>query len=107
RSVASHRRARPRPTPGDRTAQGLRPGLATPAPEPPPPGVAQVGKQAPPTRAAASLMRALRDARGALLFATWTTPSAPQGVLFARRSGVPFACRLTVSKGGAGRLPPS
>ncbi len=33
-----------------------------------------MGKQAPPTRAAVSLVRALRDARGSLLFATWTTP---------------------------------
>jgi len=32
-----------------------------------------VGKQAPPTRAAPSLVRALRDARGALLFATGTS----------------------------------
>src|SRR6516165_7923107 len=42
--------------------------------EPPPdphPGVAEGGKQAPPTRAAASLVS---DARGPLLFATWTTP---------------------------------
>jgi len=32
-----------------------------------------VGKQAPPTRAAPSLVRALRDARGTLLFATGTS----------------------------------
>jgi hypothetical protein len=100
RSVASHRRARPRRTPGDRTAQGLRPGLATPPPAPHP-RVAQVGKQAPPTRAAASLVRALRDARGSPLFATWTTLSLAARVLFARRSGVPFARRLT---GGRDRL---
>ena len=35
-----------------------------------------MGKQAPPARAAPSLVRALRDARGALLFATGT--SLPQ-----------------------------
>jgi hypothetical protein len=34
-----------------------------------------VGKQAPPTRAAPSLVRALRDARGTLLFATGTSLS--------------------------------
>src|ERR1700730_11472384 len=38
------------------------------------PGFAPVGKQAPPARAAPSLARALRDARGALLFATGTKP---------------------------------
>ena len=38
------------------------------------PGFAPVGKQAPPARAAPSLVRALRDARGALLFATATKP---------------------------------
>src|SRR6516162_6762320 len=58
--------------------------------------VAQVGKQAPPTRAALSLVRALRGARGALLFATWTTLCRRhKGVLVARRSGGPFARRLT------------
>ena len=35
--------------------------------------LAPVGKQAPPTRAAPSLVRALRVARGALLFATGTS----------------------------------
>src|SRR5713226_2016367 len=39
----------------------------------PTPRVAQVGKQAPPARAAPSLVRALRVARGSPLFATWTT----------------------------------
>src|SRR5436190_19885424 len=39
--------------------------------------LAPVGKQAPPARAAPSLVRALRDARGALLFATGT--SLPNG----------------------------
>src|SRR5215469_7793162 len=58
--------------------------------------VAQVGKQAPPTRAARSLVRALRGARGALLFATWTTLCRRhKGVLVARRSRGPFARRLT------------
>jgi len=38
-----------------------------------PPRLAPVGKQAPPTRAAPSLVRALRDARGAPLFATGTS----------------------------------
>jgi hypothetical protein len=52
------------------------------------PGFAPVGKQAPPARAAPSLVRALRDARGALLFATGTKPDpTPQRD--------PFACRLT------------
>lgn len=55
-----------------------------------------MGKQAPPTRAAPSLVGALRDARGALLFATGTSlPQRRRGVLFRRRSGVPIACRLT------------
>ena len=57
-----------------------------------------MGKQAPPTRAASSLVRALRDARGALPFATGTTLNQrPTGVLIGCRSGVPFACRLTPS----------
>src|SRR5207237_3691339 len=57
---------------------------------------APVGKQVPPTRAAPSLVKALRDARGTLLFATGTSLSQRRsGVLFACRSGVPIACRLT------------
>ncbi len=48
-----------------------------------PPRLAPVGKQAPPTRAAPSLVRALRDARGPLLFATGTSLSQ-------RRCGGPF-----------------
>src|SRR5207302_1770136 len=57
---------------------------------------APVGKQAPPTRAAPSLVRALRDARGTFLFATGTSLfQRRRGVLFACRSGVLFACRLT------------
>ena len=45
----------------------------------------QTGK--PPARAAPSLVRALRDARGALLFATGTSlPQRQRGILFARRS---------------------
>src|SRR6266567_8846558 len=48
--------------------------LFAPFPRTPFPGLAQVGKQAPPTRAATSLVGALRDARGSLLFATWTSP---------------------------------
>jgi hypothetical protein len=43
-------------------------------PQTPHPRLAQVGKQAPPARAAPSLVRALRVARGSLLFATWTSP---------------------------------
>ena len=35
--------------------------------------LAQVGPQGPPTRAAPSLVRALRDARGSLLWTTWTS----------------------------------
>src|SRR5262245_21244865 len=55
-----------------------------------------MGKQAPPTRAAPSLVKALRDARGALLFATWTSMSQCQeGVPFPCRSGGPIARRLT------------
>ena len=55
-----------------------------------------MGKQAPPTRVATSLVKALRDARGTLLFATGTSLNQGQrGVLFRRRSGVPIACRLT------------
>ena len=55
-----------------------------------------MGKQAPPTRAAPSLVRALRDARGALLFATGTSLNQRRrGVNFGRRSGVPIARRLT------------
>jgi DNA replication protein DnaC len=62
-----------------------------------PPRLAPVGKQAPPTRAAPSLVRALRDARGTLLFATGTSlTQCPEGVPFPCRSGVPIACRLTV-----------
>ena len=36
---------------------------------------APVGRQGPPTRAAAPAMRALRDARGSLLSTTGTAPS--------------------------------
>src|SRR5438132_7967868 len=55
-----------------------------------------MGKQAPPTRAAPSLVRALRVARGALLFATGTSlRQRRRGVPFPCRSGVPIACRLT------------
>jgi hypothetical protein len=82
RGVADHRRPRPRRTPGHRAAQGVRPRLATPTPDPTP-RVAQVGKQVPPVRDAPSLVRALRVARGSLLFATRTT-------LFQRRLGGPF-----------------
>ena len=53
--------------------------LFAPFPRTPIPGLAQVGKQAPPTRAAPSLVRALRDARGSLLFATWTSPPSATG----------------------------
>jgi len=52
--------------------------------------VAPVGKQAPPARAAASLVRALRGARGTLLFATGTTllPSHTGSFLHADRGPV-------------------
>jgi AcrR family transcriptional regulator len=41
-------------------------------------------------------VRALRDARGTLLFATGTSlTQCPEGVPFPCRSGVPIACRLT------------
>src|SRR5438874_4407029 len=51
------------------------------------PGFAPVGKQAPPARAAPSLVRARRDARGALLFATGTSLTQyRRGFLFAGRS---------------------
>ena len=99
RGVADHRRPRPRRTPGDRTAKGLRPGLATPASDPTS-EVAQLGKQAPPARAAPSLVRA--TARRALVppvcYLENLIPSPARGVLFARRSGVPIACRLTVNQ---------
>src|SRR5271165_6677709 len=49
-------------------------GLFAPSHRTPTPGLAQVGKQAPPARAASSLVGALRVARGSLLFATWTSP---------------------------------
>ena len=63
------------------------------------PRLAPVGKPAPPTRAATSLVRALRDAREALLFATGTSlTQRRRGVLFACRSGVLSACRSTVSQ---------
>src|SRR5580658_6739011 len=45
----------------------------TPAPGSPPPRVPPVGTQAPPTRVAPSLVRALRVARGALLCTTGIT----------------------------------
>jgi ParB family chromosome partitioning protein len=46
--------------------------------------------------AAPSLVRALRDARGTLLFATGTSlTQCPEGVPFPCRSGVPIACRVT------------
>lgn len=45
---------------------------------PPTPRVALVGKQAPPTRPASSLIGALRAARGSLPFATCTTHSRGQ-----------------------------
>jgi hypothetical protein len=62
--------------------------------------IAQVGKQAPPTRAAPSLMRALRGCARAPPVATWTTLPPTQRVLFERRSGVAFARRLTISPAG-------
>ena len=62
----------------------------------------------PPTRAAPSLARALRDARGTLLFATWTSRSGrASGQPFNRgsssqcRKGSSSGCRLT--EGAAGR----
>ena len=55
-----------------------------------------MGKQAPPPRVAPSLAKALRDARGALPFATGTSLNqCRRGVPFGCRSGVPIACRLT------------
>ena len=46
--------------------------------------------------AAPSLVRALRDARGTLLFATGTSlTQCPEGGPFPCRSGVPIACRVT------------
>src|SRR5258706_4866284 len=63
-----------------------------PPPRTPPPRVAPVGPQVPPTRAAPSLVRALRGTRGPLLCTTGTTR---RGVPLARRSGVPIQCRLT------------
>jgi hypothetical protein len=58
-----------------------------------------------PRGAAPSLVRALRDARGALLFATGTSlTQRRRGVLFACRSGVLSACPLTVSQART-RLP--
>ena len=50
------------------------------------PGFAPVGKQAPPARVAPSHVRALRDARGALLFATGTKPD-PRSFLVPITSG--------------------
>ena len=63
--------------------------LSTPSPDPTPGGFAQVGAQAPPARAAPSLVRALRDARGALLCTTWTSRQQP------RSAGVKIGRRLT------------
>src|ERR1700720_1667354 len=51
------------------------------------PGLPRWANRQPPARAAPSLVRALRDARGALLFATGTSlPQRQRGILFARRS---------------------
>src|SRR5690348_2227156 len=51
------------------------------------PGLPRWANRQPPARAAPSLVRALRDARGALLFATGTSLTQRQrGILFARRS---------------------
>jgi hypothetical protein len=71
--------------------------LSTPSPDPTPGGFAQVGAQAPPARAAPSLVRALRDARGALLCTTWTSRQQPRsaGVKIGRRSRVKIRRRLT------------
>jgi hypothetical protein len=82
------RGARSRRTPGHRTAQRLRSGLAISTPLP-----RWANRHLP--RAAASLATALRDARGSLLFATWTPTPRQLGSFFGRRSGVIFARRLT------------
>jgi hypothetical protein len=59
-----------------------------------------VGKQAPPARAAALLVRALRGARGTLLFAIWTTPSRRRRGSFLHADPRSFfARRLTFTEG--------
>lgn len=85
-SPITARSSRPATSPGaSRTAP--EPSSASPLPGPHP-RLAQVGKQAPPARAAPSLERALYVARGSLLFATWTSHhNRKEGSPFARRSG--------------------
>src|SRR6266849_5866314 len=73
-----------------------KPQLTKPSPGPPP-GLTHVGAQEPPTRAATSLVRALRVARGSLLCTTWISPiPSPQWGRDWTRKGVAFGCELTL-----------
>src|SRR5713226_5250259 len=65
-----------------------KPQLTKPSPGPPP-GLTHVGAQEPPTRAATSLVGALRVARGSLLCTTWISPipSPQRGHDWTRKGG--------------------
>src|SRR5215472_11607577 len=60
-------------------------------PEPPVPGLAQVGAQAPPTRRSARLARVASRARGSLLCTTWTSHLDPSLGAVKSQTGVRFS----------------